>query len=269
MYYINKYVIMFPFLISCTDIIFINKHLITQEKSSKKMSSVNIDLKELAKCITVKDIFELLRIVCEENKASEHNSESESSLSVNSFYLREPSRKFIRIRDYLKENNTIEPRYFYERCNDLYYNQGYTRFEWKYNKICPRCLRIGSHRCCASCKETVETCKCVFRCALAYPSTFTRSGEVATWAKCSFFSDKTDEKAFQDHLGCCEGTISTDLKITFLKVTEHPSIDNAIITIPKFIDLNRELCENCNRIHRKTETCKPERIKYFYNCPYR
>ena len=206
----------------------------------EKMFFVNIDLKELAECLILKDTFELLRIICEKDNKYKLDSLSESSSSTDSVYDQTPSRKFIQIREYLKKNDIIEPRYFYQRCNDLYFNQGYTKFNWQYNHICPRCLQVGPHVCCASCKNIEESCKCVFRCALAYPSRFTSNSNVEIWAKCSFYCNKYDDKAFQEHLEVCEGVITNDLMITFLEVKQHPTKPYVILTIPKFIDLDKE-----------------------------
>ncbi|CAG8781744.1 2107_t:CDS:2, partial [Cetraspora pellucida] len=49
-----------------------------------------------------------------------------------------------------------------------------------------------------------------------------------------------DDKAFQEHLEVCEGVITNDLKITFLEVKQHPNKPYAILSISKFIDLNKE-----------------------------
>src|ERR1043165_2836199 len=145
------------------------------------MSFVNIDLKELAECLTLKDTFELLRMICEKDNKYELDSLSESSSSTDSVYDQTPSRKFIQIRKYLKKNDIIEPKYFYQRCNDFYFNQGYTKFNWQYNHIYLRCLQVGPHVCCTSSKNIEESCKCVFRYALAYPSRFTSDGDVEIW----------------------------------------------------------------------------------------
>ncbi|CAG8658358.1 15515_t:CDS:1, partial [Cetraspora pellucida] len=56
-----------------------------------KMSFVNIDLKELAKCLTLKDTFELLRIICEKDNKYELDSLNESSSSTDSVYDQTPS----------------------------------------------------------------------------------------------------------------------------------------------------------------------------------
>ena len=164
------------------------------------MSSVNINLHELSRSISLKDAFDLLRMICKEKYES--TSRSESSYSSDFSYQETLPRKFTLIRNYLKQNDTIEPRYFYRKCNDRYFNQGYTKFDWHYG-ICPRCLQVGPHTCCVSCKSFVNFCRCVFRCALAYPSRFKDNGEVETWAKCSFFCDEYNEDAFQEHFKIC------------------------------------------------------------------
>ncbi|CAG8779116.1 8005_t:CDS:1, partial [Cetraspora pellucida] len=42
------------------------------------------------------------------------------------------------------------------------------------------------------------------------------------------------------HLEVCEGVITNDLKIIFLEVKQHSTKPYTILTIPKFIDLNKE-----------------------------
>ncbi|CAG8841467.1 36024_t:CDS:2, partial [Racocetra persica] len=138
---------------------------------------------------------------------------------------------FIPIKEYIKSNNTIEPWYFYEKCNDFNFNEGFTTFKCQHG-TCPICYQEALHECCVSCKQNIEYCKCIYRCALAYPSTFSLDGSVATWAKCPFYCTKYNEETFNEHLTSCQGVITEKLKIVFLKVENV--VKNVIVyTVPQ------------------------------------
>ncbi|CAG8728489.1 12732_t:CDS:1, partial [Cetraspora pellucida] len=77
--------------------------------------------------ISLKDVIDLLRMVCKEKYKD--TSRSESFYSSDSSYQEILPRKFTLIRNYLKQNNIIESRYFYQRYNDHYFNQEYTKFD--------------------------------------------------------------------------------------------------------------------------------------------
>ena len=174
-------------------------------------------------------------------------------------------RGFMLMRDFIKKYDIIDPCFFYGKCNDLWYNQGFTTHLCQ-SGVCPLCGRDYYHRCCASCKRTVDECRCRYRCALAYPSTYSVNGKVATWAKCTFHADSDDEMTMKRHMEECSGTIREDLTITFLKTGPHPSKAYATITVPELIELSKHRCEDCRRIHDPNEQCAKKKRTTCYNC---
>ena len=213
------------------------------------MCSLNIRLEDLAASLTTEDVLKLSQMILEKTKSEK--KDGTTSTSSSDTMTDQPSMLpdgYIYIRDYLNTHETIEPIYFFKKCNDLVYNHGFTRFRWNYG-TCPLCARDYPHECCASCKRESTNCRCVYRCALAYPSTYTPRGDVMTWAKCTFYANTNDEKSMREHMRVCEGTITRDLKITFLKVRYHPQKYDAIETKPETFDLNKHRCKICNKIH--------------------
>ena len=53
----------------------------------------------------------------------------------------------------------------------------------------------------------------------------------------------------------CQGVISNNLKIVFLKLNPYSVKLNVIITTLKFIDIGKELCEHCDKIHDNAKPC--------------
>ena len=216
----------------------------------KPMFSLNITLEKIAESLTLEEAIKVIQIVHERNEYEkyEHATESSNESSPCDY----SSQRLLPVNKYFKTNNTIDHDYFFKKCNDLVFNKGFTTFTW-YNGRCPLCQRNYSHECCASCKQEKKNCHCKYCCALVYPSTYAPDGTVATWAKCPYYTD--DINLQNDHMKSCKGTITEDLVITFLKVEKHPYKENAIITTPMFIDLNKHQCKTCNRIHSPKNEC--------------
>ncbi|RIB26393.1 hypothetical protein C2G38_2267758 [Gigaspora rosea] len=133
-------------------------------------------------------------------------------------------------------------------------------------RVCSLCGRDYYHRCCASCKRTADEYRCRYHCALAYPSTYSVNGKVATWDKCAFHANSDDEMTMERHLKVCMGTISENLTIMFLKTGLHQSKAYATVTVPELIELDGHRCENCRRIHDPNEQCAKKKQPTCYNC---
>ncbi|CAG8824310.1 17940_t:CDS:2, partial [Racocetra persica] len=160
-----------------------------------------MNLQKIADLLTLKDAVEILKIVYERDDIK---TTLTNRLKIGS--------NFIPIKEYIKSSNTIEPWYFYEKCNDFNFNEGFTTFKCQHG-TCPICGQEALHECCVS----------------SYPSTFSPDGSVATWAKCPFYCTEYNEETFNEHLTSCQGVITEELRIIFLKVEAYVLMSGDVV----------------------------------------
>ena len=82
-----------------------------------------------SRIINNRDALKLSKMILEKTKSEK--KDGTTSTSSSDTMTDQPSMLpdgYIYIRDYLNTHETIEPIYFFKKCNDLVYNYGFTRF---------------------------------------------------------------------------------------------------------------------------------------------